>query len=140
MKKRLVIILAFLAVISSPVMAFAAETTTPDGIVTAFFKQLESGAFEEAYHTLFAGSDMIKEKQQAMQTSIVQTRAAFALYGKIQGWEKVDEKLFGRSLKKITYLMHTKYPVAWAFYFWKPKDQWQAVSVKFNDNVQTVLE
>jgi len=117
----------------------AADITTPDDTIVRFFKALDSGAFEEGYKLLFEGSGLEKEKPQSVQAAIAQTSAAFSLYGKILAWEKVDEQAFGTSLRKIRYLMITKVPVAWVFYFWKPKDQWVLAHVRFNDQVHTVL-
>lgn len=117
----------------------AKKLSTPDTIITAFFKKLQTGTIEESYSTLFEGSSIAKEKPQATQAVIAQTRAAFGLYGKIVRWEKVSETDFGKSLKKITYFMVTKYPVAWEFYFWKAEDRWSIVNVKFNDQVQIIF-
>ena len=128
------IVLLFIAVNCS-----AGELSTPDVIITAFFKKLQTGSIEESYSILFEGSNIVKEKPQAIQGVIAQTKAAFGLYGKIVRWEKVSEMDYGKSLNKINYLMITKYPVAWEFYFWKAEDSWSIVNVKFNDQVQSIF-
>jgi len=125
---------------SVAICGYAAEPRTSDEIVTAFFKKIEAGAYENAFKTLFEESEMIKEKPQAIQTMIAQTSAAFSLYGKILSWEKIEEKPFGQSLKKTTYFMKTKYPVAWEFYFWKTEGRWSTIHVRFVDQVQLIFQ
>ena len=120
-------------------VAYSSDLGTADETITAFFKKLETGAIEDGYKTLFEGSLISKEKPQAIQAMVTQTSAAFAIYGKILGWERVEEKVFGQSLKKITYLMNTKYPVAWEFYFWKSEGRWSVVNVRFVEQVQEVF-
>ena len=120
-------------------IAYSSGLGTADETITAFFKKLETGAIEDGYKTLFEGSLISKEKPQTIQAMVVQTHAAFDIYGKIRGWEKVEEKLFGQSLRKITYLMNTQYPVAWEFYFWKSEGRWSVVNVRFVEQVQEVF-
>jgi hypothetical protein len=139
MRKTTRTILITLIALMFTVGGYSAETPTPDEMVVAFFKTLESGAFEKGYQALFEGSDIIKEKPQAIPTLVAQTSAAFALYGKITGWEKVDETAYGQYLKRVRYLMNTKYPVAWELYFWKSKGQWSVYAVRFMDQVQNIF-
>jgi len=93
-----------------------------------------------ALEALFAGSKIAETKPQAWAAMKAQTKLALAAYGKPLGFEKMNERDFTPSLKRLTYLQKFElYPVVWHVFFYRAKDEWVANSVVVNDNVGPML-
>lgn len=93
-----------------------------------------------ALEALFAGSKIAVTKPQAWAAMKAQTKRALAAYGKPLGFEKMNERDFTPSLKRLTYLQKFElYPVVWHVFFYRAKDEWVANSVIVNDNIGPML-
>jgi hypothetical protein len=69
-----------------------------------------------------------------------QTKNAIAILGKPMGFEKIGERDFSASLKRLVYLQKfAVYPVVWHIYFYRAKDEWVANTIVFNDNIGPLL-
>lgn len=65
---------------------------------------------------------------------------AMGLYGTPIGIEKIREDDLSPSLKRIVYIQKfERYPVAWEFYFYKPKDKWMINTLNFRDQIALIL-
>ena len=114
--------------------AFAVEPTAQaESLLTSIVKN----DIDEGFNHLFSGTELIKVKPQALDLLKAQTKTVVALFGQPIGFEKVTEKLHGKSVVRLVYLLKTeKHPLVWEFYFYKLKDQWIASQVTFNDQFQ----
>ena len=129
-----------LCLVSSVCWAQAAPPQTPQQRVETFLKQVGAGQSDQAIDQLFRGSGMAELKPQALMGMKSQTKAAMGVYGKVVGFEKIQEVDFSSSLKRFTYLQKfEQYPVIWEFYFYKPKDTWVVNHVVFNDQPGMLL-
>jgi hypothetical protein len=110
--------------------ASAAPRTRAESFLTRVGKN-EIGA---AYDDLFAGSPVVAEKAQAVDAVKRQTEAGLPLYGKAMGFELQNEKAFGESLVRLTYIQKfEKHPIVWRFWFYRPAGKWYLDNVTFND-------
>jgi hypothetical protein len=116
--------------------AWAGEkvTDTPRGRAEAFLARLGKGDVAAAYDELFAGSPLVAEKPQAVDAVKRQTEAGLPLYGKSIGFELHNEKTFGDSIVRLTYIQRfEKHPLVWRFWFYRPAGNWYLDNVVFND-------
>lgn len=116
------------------------QAQTPSGTVERFLHKVATSASDEALDDLFAGSGFAETKPQDIITLKSQTRMAMGLYGTPIGIEKIREEDLSPSLKRIVYLQKfERYPVAWEFYFYKPKDTWVINTLNFKDQIASLV-
>lgn len=114
---------------------------TPSESVERFLQQVVTPESDAAFDRLFAGSGFAQLKPQDFLTLKSQTKMAMGLYGTPIGLEKIWEEDLSPSLKRIVYLQKfEKYPVAWEFYFYKPKDVWVINTLNFKDQIAPLVE
>ena len=95
---------------------------------------------DRALESLFAGSNIAYAKPLAWSEMKAQTKSALNTYGKPLGFEKINERDFTPSLKRLTYLQKfDAYPVVWHVLFYRAKDEWVANAVVVSDNVGVML-
>lgn len=130
------VLLASLLLLASPF----ALAQTPAERVEEFLRQVGTAKADEAFDRIFEGSGFAELKPQEFTTLKSQTRMAMGLYGTVLGVEKVREEDLSPSLKRLVYLQKfEQYPVAWEFYFYKPKDTWQVNSLNFKDQISGLV-
>ena len=113
---------------------------TPSERVEQFLRQVTTSESDKALDQLFAGSGFAETKPQDIVTLKSQTKMAMGLYGTPVGIEKIREEDFSPSLKRLVYLQKfEKYPVAWEFYFYKPKDTWVLNTLNFKDQIGSIV-
>jgi hypothetical protein len=118
------------------VTSAAAFAQTPSEHVEEFLRQVTTSESDQAMDRLFAGSGFAESKPQDIVTLKSQTKMAMSLYGTPLGIEKIREEDLSPSLKRLVYLQKfEKYPVAWEFYFYKPKDVWVINTLNFKDQI-----
>jgi hypothetical protein len=117
-----------------------AHAETPSESVERFLRQVTTPESDAAFDRLFAGSGFAELKPQDLVTLKSQTKMAMGLYGTPIGLEKIWEEDLSPSLKRIVYLQKfEKYPVAWEFFFYKPKDAWVINTLNFKDQVAPLV-
>ena len=95
---------------------------------------------DRALESLFAGSNIAQAKPLAWSELKAQTKRALSAYGKPLGFEKVSERDFTPSIKRLTYLQKfDAYPVVWHVLFYRAKDAWVANTVVVSDDVGLML-
>jgi hypothetical protein len=131
-----------LALVAVLIMAPAfVHAETPSESIERFLLQVATPESDAAFDRLFAGSGFAELKPQELLTLKGQTKMAMGLYGTPIGLEKVLEEDLSPSLKRIVYLQKfEKYPVAWEFYFYKPKDKWVINVLNFKDQIAPLVE
>ena len=118
-------------------LAHAGHAQEPDEFTENFFKMVLAGKISPAYDQLFAGSPITEQKPQAVNALKRQTSTVLPLYGRMLGFEKIEEKKIGKSIVRLLYILKLEMmPTVWEFYFYKPADSWYLVNVKFNDELQ----
>ncbi len=133
MKKLVPLVVTFVWVIFADI-CYAKE---PIEFTVEFFKMVEAGKISEAYDQLFVGSQIPKQKPQAVDLLKRQTSSGLPLYGKILGHEKIREERIGKSIVRLVYILKSEQaPTTWEFYFYKPKNNWFLSNVIFNDQFQ----
>ena len=116
------------------------QAQTPSERVEQFLQQVTTPASDQAMDDLFAGSGFAETKPQDIVTLKSQTKMAMGLYGTPIGIEKVREEDLSPSLKRLVYIQKfERYPVAWEFYFYKPKDKWVLNTLNFKDQVAPLV-
>ncbi len=113
--------------------AACADDGTPRQRAEQFLRTLTAGETEKAYDQLFAGSEMAAQSTRVDAVKR-QTGANLPIYGKPLSSELVLEKTFGTSVVRLLYVLKMeKHPIVWEFFFYRPKDKWFLVNVRFND-------
>jgi hypothetical protein len=111
-----------------------ARDETPRGKAEKFLERLGKGEITGAYDEIFVGAPVVTDKPQGLDVVKRQTEAALPLYGKALGFELQNERVFGESLVRLTYIQRLeKHPLIWRFWFYRPVDKWYLDSVIFND-------
>lgn len=122
------------------VASFVCQAQTPSETIEGFLHKVATSASDQALDDLFAGSGFAETKPQDIITLKSQTRMAMGLYGTPIGIEKIREEDLSPSLKRIVYIQKfERYPVAWEFYFYKPKDKWMINTLNFRDQIALIL-
>lgn len=130
-------VLFALALLGLPALASA---QTPSENAERFLRQVATPASDAAFDQLFSGSGFAESKPQDLMTLKSQTKMAMGLYGAPIGVEKIWEEDLSPSLKRLVYLQKfEKYPVAWEFYFYKPKDVWVINTINFKDQIAPLV-
>ncbi len=124
-------------------LAFASAAgfaQTPSESADVFLAQVATAKSDEAIDTLFAASGIADLKPQAITALKGQIKMAMGLYGKSIGFEKAREENISPSVKRLVYIQKFEnLPVAWEFYFYKPKDTWIINSLNFQDQIGTIV-
>lgn len=117
-----------------PLSTVAAQPTLPKEKADALFISLQKGDMSGGYDRLFFGSGISQSKPQMIDVIKLQTQNGLPLYGKILGYEFINEQKYGTSLVRLVYILKSeKFLTTWEFYFYKPKESWFLASIKFND-------
>jgi hypothetical protein len=116
-------------------------STNASESVERFLQRFTTSESDQAVDQLFAGSGFSESKPQDIVMLKSQIRTAVGLYGTPIGLEKIREEDFSPSLKRLVYLQKfDKTPVAWEFYFYKPKDKWVINTLSFKDQVGSLVD
>ena len=95
---------------------------------------------DSAMDDLFSGSGFAETRPQDLVTLKSQTKMAMGLYGVPLGVEKIREETLSPSLVRLVYLQKfAQFPVAWEFYFYKPKDVWILNTITFKDQIGSLV-
>ena len=122
------------------VVAFlpAARAADPAARVRAetFFRTVIDGDTSKAFDALMDGSLIPTSQPNAVSHLRSQLETGLRVYGQPVGFDLLEEKPFGPSLVRCVYLFRLeKYPLTWQFFFYKGKDRWLPVNVRFNDSL-----
>lgn len=122
------------------VASAAAFAQTPSERVEEFLRQAATSEMDKAMDRLLADSGLAETKPQVIVTLKGQVKLIMELYGAPLGTEKVWEEDLSPSLKRLVYLQKfEKAPIAWEFYFYKPKDSWRLNAINFKDQVGALV-
>jgi hypothetical protein len=109
-------------------------------MVEQFLQQVTTSQSDQAFDKLFAGSGFAEQKPQELAMVKTQTKSAMSLYGKPIGFEKIREDDLSPSVKRLVYVQKFEgLPVAWEFYFYKPHEAWLINTIRFKDQVASIL-
>jgi hypothetical protein len=127
------LVIAAAIVLTGP--AHAQDATPPDKIADSFFRYLQTGQFTKAYQDVWRGTPMDK-KQADVETITTQTASALQIYGKIDGWEFVSEKVVAPSFQERTYLLRTdRGPLFFRMQFYRRPTGWSVYRIDFADTL-----
>lgn len=122
------------------VASAVSQAQTPSEIAEQFLLQVTTTESDQAFDKLFKGSGIFESKPQEILTVKSQTKMAMGLFGTPIGLEKVREENFSPSLKRLVYIQKFEtFPVAWEFYFYKPKDKWVINTINFKDQITSIV-
>lgn len=126
-----------LAVATVPPHAEDKVASTPRQRAETFLTRLEKGEVAPAYDDLFMGSPVVKAKPTEVEGMKRQTESTLPLYGTAMGFELLDQKVYGESLVRLTYLQKRSiHPLVWRFWFYRPAQDWYLDIVQWNDQFQ----
>jgi hypothetical protein len=126
----------FLVLICGMILApsLRADEPTPGQRAEQFLQTLQKGDVNKAVDDLSAGSAVMTEKKQMMDTVKAKIKATLPRYGKSAGYEVATEKPYGTSVVRLVYILKLeKHPLIWDFYFYRPNKSWICAQFTFND-------
>lgn len=138
MKKRysLITLVAIFILSISSVHAQKSEKE----IITEFFKIFKNSP-GEAMDYAFSTNPWMKRNKDATDNIKNQFNTVLPLVGNYQGYELINEKTTGKSLKLLSYMVRfDRQPFRFTFIFYKPDAIWQVQNLKYDDNLDDELE
>ncbi len=136
--KRLVAIGAVLLVLAVTANAQAqdADVATAHQKADTFLDKLMAGSIGPAYDGLLADSNNSKLTPQVIAQFKQQSAGIPRLYGRLLGFERVSSQRLGDSIVQLLYVVkHELHPIVWEFSFYRVKDDWFVVKIRFNDQL-----
>ncbi|MBI5367733.1 MAG: hypothetical protein HZA54_11905 [Planctomycetes bacterium] len=110
-------------------------------IADAFIKDLLGDQVEEAYTAAFAaGTDLLREQEEAQKALANETYKAFGIYGHPTAGALVRSLKATDDLIQLEYCVTCpKHPLIWTFNFYRGADKFQLIGLRFNDQFQDSL-
>ncbi len=105
-------------------------------LVQAFFETYEEDSMK-ALDDIFATNSWFAGNQDAIKNVKFKLREFINLVGEYTGYELINSKSFGESLRKETYMVkYERQPIRFEFEFYKPKDKWMLNNFYFSENME----
>lgn len=112
-----------------------ANSVEPREQVAAFYQALGQDRVEDAYGALVQGA-VLAERPEDWQRLKDQTQRALDSYGLLHGYELLEEKNVGASLRRLTCLsLNHDLPLRWRFYFYRNPEGWKLVDLRVDDGL-----
>jgi hypothetical protein len=139
MKRKIKLLTLVIVACFSTNVAVAQSNT--DEIIIEFFKIYEKSPTNAVDYIFGTNKWALERNKDAIENVKTQLNSSLKLVGDYYGKEKITEKSVGESLKLISYMLKfDRQPIRFTFTFYKPKDKWQILNFKFDDNLDDELE
>ncbi|MDW3645492.1 MAG: hypothetical protein R8P61_00340 [Bacteroidia bacterium] len=120
--------------------SLSAQNTTRD--ITDKFFQLYTEDPGKAIDYGFSTNKWVMEKNMAAVENVrLKLLNLINLIGDYRGYEMVNEKTIGESLKLQSYMMkYDRQPIRFTFIFYRPSDSWVVQNFQYDANLTDELE
>ncbi len=120
----------------------AAQSQSPTERFEQFLGSIAKDS-DAATDKLFVGSQEEKISPKAVAALKARFKSTIGLYGKYLGYEKISDREFSPSLRRVTYLQKFEsVPAIWVIYLYRPgPHDWLISSLNFvsTDQIGTIL-
>lgn len=104
-----------------------------------FFDSLAKGLIDDAYVNLTRGSK-IADRPEELGNLKQKTREAISLFGEIKGFEIIENKAVGTTLRRYTIVSFGRdFPLRWRFYFYHVDNQWRLIDLHVDDRLNSIF-
>ncbi len=104
-----------------------------------FFDSLAKNLIDDAYVNLTRGSK-IADRPDELGTLKQKTREAISLFGEIKGFEVIENKAVGTTLRRYTIVSFGRdFPLRWRFYFYRVENQWRLIDLHVDDRLNGIF-
>jgi hypothetical protein len=104
-----------------------------------FFDSLAKNLIDDAYVNLTKGSK-IADRPEELGNLKQKTREAISLFGEIKGFEVIENKAVGTTLRRYTIVSFGRdFPLRWRFYFYKVENQWRLIDLHVDDRLNSIF-
>lgn len=104
-----------------------------------FFDSLAKNLIDDAYVNLTRGSK-IADRPDELGTLKQKTREAISLFGEIKGFEVIENKAVGTTLRRYTIVSFGRdFPLRWRFYFYRVENQWRLIDLHVDDRLNAIF-
>lgn len=111
--------------------AFANE---PEDLSKQFMTSLVAGKISEAVDQYLNTNPIVSQKPQQLAYLKTQIEGAIKIFGTPHAFESVIKESISLSLHRFVYISkHQYHTLSWEFYVYKPKNEWIASNINFND-------
>lgn len=108
-------------------------------LATNFFELLKREQIDEAYTSLTKGSK-IGDRPEELRGLKTKTSEAISLFGAIRGFEVIESKSVGTTLRRYTIVSFGRdFPLRWRFYCYKADEQWRLVDLHVDDRLNGIF-
>lgn len=105
----------------------------------SFFDSLAKNLIDDAYVNLTRGSK-IADRPQELGNLKQKTREAISLFGDIKGFEVIENKAVGTTLRRYTIVSFGRdFPLRWRFYFYHVDQQWRLIDLHVDDRLNAIF-
>lgn len=109
-------------------------------LATSFFELLKKDLIDEAYTSLTKNSK-IGDRPEELRGLKTKTSEAITLFGAIRGFEVIESKSVGSTLRRYTIVSFGRdFPLRWRFYFYKADDLWRLVDLHVDDRLNGIFD
>lgn len=122
----------------------AATIRKPSGdecmdLAGVFFDALGKNLIDDAYVNLTRGSK-IADRPEELGNLKQKTREAISLFGEIKGFEVIENKAVGTTLRRYTIVSFGRdFPLRWRFYFYQVDKQWRLIDLHVDDRLNSIF-
>jgi hypothetical protein len=104
-----------------------------------FFDSLAKNLIDDAYVNLTRGSK-IADRPEELGNLKQKTREAIALFGDIKGFEVIENKAVGTTLRRYTIVSFGRdFPLRWRFYFYRVDNAWRLIDLHVDDRLNAIF-
>lgn len=115
------------------------QDAKPEALAEAGFILMMKGDYAGMAEEWFSHFDPEMVSQDKVDLAKRQYVAQMPMLGKVKRYELLTRKEFGQSVVKLKYLVITsKTPLFFTFIYFKPDDEWTAMTINFNDKVESL--
>jgi hypothetical protein len=104
-----------------------------------FFDSLAKNLIDDAYVNLTRGSK-IADRPEELGNLKQKTREAISLFGDIKGFEVIENKAVGTTLRRYTIVSFGRdFPLRWRFYFYHVDKAWRLIDLHVDDRLNAIF-
>jgi hypothetical protein len=104
-----------------------------------FFDSLAKNLIDDAYVSLTRGSK-IADRPEELGNLKRKTREAISLFGEIKGFEVIENKAVGTTLRRYTIVSFGRdFPLRWRFYFYRVDNAWRLIDLHVDDRLNAIF-
>ncbi len=114
--------------------------SSPDEIITSFFKLYEEKGADDAVNYVFSTNKWMAKNQDGIMNLRTQLKSLINIVGKYHGHEEIIKTSIGSNYLLSHHMVrYERQPVRFSFLFYRPGDKWQVQNFQYDDEMDDEL-